>query len=73
MMSEAFSKGRNNAPRSPLPVKRLPVIPPLPPEDPGLDPNPTVAICGECRLEIKKGMHYVCPNSRCPLRTQVLR
>lgn len=41
----------------------VPLIPPLP-EKKGnsLDPNPTVAVCGQCGLEIKKVMGYVCPN-----------
>lgn len=45
-----------------------PVIPPLPHEEPNLDPNPIVSICGECGLEIRKIMMYSCQNSRCPVQ-----
>lgn len=47
--------------------REVPVIPPLPPGEPNLDPNPVVAKCGECGLEIRRVMHYSCGNSRCPL------
>ena len=33
---------------------------------PSYDPNPTVAICGACGLEIKQIMGYVCNKSNCP-------
>lgn len=29
-------------------------------------PNPIVAVCGECGLEIYEVMGYVCSNVRCP-------
>lgn len=45
----------------------VPVIPPLPKDWPPLKSNPTVAKCGECGLEIKLVMGYVCINSRCPV------
>ena len=50
----------------------LPVIPKLPPDqpNPGM-PNPPVAMCGECGLEIRQVMHYVCGNPRCPVFTRV--
>lgn len=46
----------------------VPVIPRLPDK---VDysprtPNPIVAICGECGLEIHQVMGYVCSNPRCP-------
>lgn len=46
----------------------VPVIPPLPPNVPHapVDPNPVVAICGECGIEIRQMMHYACTNCRCP-------
>ena len=28
--------------------------------------NHTVSVCGECSLEIKRMMGYVCPKSNCP-------
>lgn len=40
----------------------IPVIPPLP-NYPGRD---TVAICGECGLELKPIMMYCCPKPNCP-------
>lgn len=45
--------------------KKIPVIPPLPKEPP-CDPNPTVAVCGECGLELKGVMGYYCSHPRCP-------
>lgn len=44
----------------------LPVIPPLPPGANPIDPNPEIAICGECGLRLKRVMHYHCLNPRCP-------
>lgn len=51
--------------------KNLPVIAPLPEGQPDLDPNPEVAICGECGLVLRKVMAYSCSNSRCPCFTRV--
>jgi hypothetical protein len=45
----------------------VPMIPPLPETKPQTDPNnPIIAICGKCGLELKKIMHYVCPDLNCP-------
>ena len=50
----------------------VPVIPPLPPHSPWYipegprDPNPVVAICGECGLHIHNVMGYSCSRPRCP-------
>lgn len=56
-------RGFGNGPR----VPNVPVIPPLPPESPNdMDPNPVVAICGQCGLNLRRVMGYVCINSRCP-------
>jgi hypothetical protein len=30
------------------------------------DPNPVVAVCGECGLEIRQTMGYYCPKANCP-------
>lgn len=50
--------------------KNIPIIPPLPKDvDPcksPQDPNPVVAICGECGLYLYKVMSYYCSNPRCP-------
>jgi len=50
----------------------IPVIPPLPEGETNTpkpeEPNPVVAICGECRLEIRQVMHYSCQNPRCPVQ-----
>lgn len=50
--------------------KPVPVIPKLPddvpsPGDP-VDPNPVVAVCGECGMTIRLVMGYSCRNPRCP-------
>ena len=45
----------------------VPVVPPLPPAYvPNSDPNPIVARCGECGLEIRQVMGYCCQHPRCP-------
>ena len=46
--------------------KEVPIIPPLPPGEPDPDPNPIIAVCGECGLEVRRIMSYSCPNPRCP-------
>lgn len=43
----------------------VPCIPPLPEKTPHY--SDTVAVCGQCGLEIKQVMGYVCNNSRCPV------
>lgn len=44
----------------------VPVIPPLPNVTPDPSPNPTVAVCGKCGIELKQVMHFACPHSDCP-------
>lgn len=47
----------------------VPVIPKLPDEPYRVgphDPNPIVAICGECGLHMARVMGYVCSHPRCP-------
>lgn len=51
--------------------KPHPVIPPLPQDEPNLDPNPIVAICGECNLELRRVMGYSCGNPRCPIQPRI--
>ena len=51
--------------------KDLPVIPPLPPGEPNLDPNPPVAECGECHMIWRRVMYYFCGNSRCPMQPRI--
>ncbi len=46
--------------------KEVPIIPPLSPYEPDLDPNPVTAICGKCGLELHRVMHYSCPDPHCP-------
>ncbi len=48
----------------------VPVIPPLSPGLPNTDPNPVVAKCGECGLELYATMCYSCSNPRCPVFPQ---
>lgn len=50
--------------------REVPVILPLPPEEP-YEPNPVVAICGQCGIELRKVMMYCCMNSRCPVQPRV--
>lgn len=45
----------------------VPVIPKLPENQPNYDPNPIVAICGECNREVRQLEGYYCGNPRCPL------
>lgn len=47
-------------------LKPIPVIQKLPELPEVTDPNPVVAICGECSLRITRFMGYVCTNPRCP-------
>lgn len=49
----------------------VPIIPPLPPGPNPVEPNPVVAKCGECGLEIRRVMNFVCPNERCPIQPKV--
>ena len=54
--------------------KNLPVIPALPPDVPcptPQEPNPAVAICGECNREVHRVEMFHCQNPRCPLQTRV--
>ena len=47
----------------------IPIIPQVP-EDVNplrpVDPNPIVAVCGECGLDLRQVMGYCCGNARCP-------
>lgn len=49
-------------------TRKIPVIPKLPysPYDVPPLPSDTIAICGECGLELKQVMGYVCVHPRCP-------
>ncbi len=44
----------------------VPVIPPLEGPDLPCDPNPVVAKCGQCGLNLHRVMGYVCSHPRCP-------
>lgn len=47
----------------------VPVIPKLPEyTQKPYDPNPVVAICGECGREIRKIEGYSCLEARCPVQ-----
>lgn len=48
--------------------RKIPIIPPLPEDYPIVpqEANPIVAICGECGLELRQVMGYVCGHPRCP-------
>lgn len=43
----------------------VPIIPKIEPQ-PLQGPNPTVAICGECGIELKQIMGYCCQHANCP-------
>ena len=51
--------------------REVPVIPPLPLIEPNPEPNPVVAVCGECDMEIRRVMGFVCGRARCPLRPKL--
>jgi len=46
--------------RVPLVPRRVINVPPP------YDPNPTVAVCGECGIELKRVMGFVCTKPNCP-------
>lgn len=47
--------------------RMVPVIPALPDLPvPAQSPNPIIAVCGVCNLELRQVMHYVCGHDRCP-------
>lgn len=43
----------------------VPLIPKL--KFPRADSNPTISVCGECGIEIKKAMMFACGNPNCPV------
>lgn len=46
----------------------VPIIKPYPKhiKERSVDPNPVVAVCGECGLEVHRVMGYVCTHAHCP-------
>ena len=36
-----------------------------------IESNPTIAICGQCGLELKQVMHYCCMQPNCPCFNKV--
>ena len=48
-----------------IPAKQRPFRDPFP-------HNGTVSVCGECGMEMKRVMGFVCPRSNCPCFLQVL-
>lgn len=48
-----------------IPKRPTPITP-----TPG-DPNPIVAVCGECGLDLRAVMGYVCSHSNCPCFARV--
>lgn len=46
----------------------VPLIPRLPESQRQSDPNPVVAICGECGREVRRVEGYSCPFSACPVQ-----
>lgn len=49
-------------------------VPLIPPHDAPkkADPNPVVAICGECGREVHQMEWYYCANGRCPIQIKLL-
>jgi hypothetical protein len=49
-------------------AKGIPVIPKQPNPNPIFPyaPNPAIAVCSECGLELKQIMGYVCNHPNCP-------
>lgn len=47
----------------------VPVINPIPNNQP--ENNPVVAVCGQCGLEIRQTMGFVCPQQNCPVQVKV--
>lgn len=43
----------------------VPVVPRRPPRPP-VNPDPILAVCGECGVEIRRVMMYSCQNGNCP-------
>jgi len=50
---------------------QVPLIPQLPPQRQIGDPNPIMAICGECGRKVHRLEGYYCGNGRCPVQPQV--
>ena len=66
-MKDRLKELLNRMRRKIRPDPNVPVIPPLPPGyPPPVTPNPVVATCGECKMNLHQVMGYVCMNPRCP-------
>lgn len=65
----------NKTPKQVADELGVPLIPPVSdkpwkPED--IEPNPVVAVCGQCGLKIHKTMGYNCPHPKCPLSPRII-
>lgn len=49
----------------------VPLIPKLPDFQPAPGPNPIIAVCGECGIQIMQVMGYYCTNSKCPCSPRI--
>lgn len=49
---------------------KVPIIPPRR-KNPSREPNPVIAICGECGVMIRQLMYFSCGRSCCPIQPQV--
>lgn len=38
---------------------------------PVIDPNPVVAVCGLCGIEIREIMHFSCQRNGCPIQVKI--
>jgi hypothetical protein len=48
----------------------VPLIPKLPERRNTFDPNPVVAVCGECGREVREVEGYWCPIALCPVQVK---
>lgn len=46
----------------------VPLIAPIPKHQAPCDPNPVIAICGECGRKVYMVEGYCCGNSSCPIQ-----
>ena len=50
----------------------VPLIPPIPEKlKDNNDPNPVVAVCGECGRGVRQVEMYCCMNTHCPIQPKV--